>query len=122
MKNDILNRADIELLVDSFYNRVKADPVLKQFFKQVEWEKHLKIMYDFWENAIFYTGTYSGNPINVHRHIHDKFPLDKEAFASWLTLFLQTADDLFEGEKTILIKQKAYSIATVMQMKILDTE
>jgi len=122
MKNDILNRADIELLVGSFYNRVKADPVLKQFFKQVEWEKHLNIMYNFWENAIFYTGTYSGNPINVHRHIHDKLPLDKEAFTIWLQLFLQTADDLFEGEKTNLIKQKAFSIATVMQLKILNTE
>ena len=122
MKNDILNRADIELLVDTFYNRVKADLVLMQFFKLVEWDRHVKIMYDFWENAIFYTGTYSGNPINVHRHIHDKLPLGKEAFTSWLKLFLQTADDLFEGEKTMLIKQKAYSIATVMQMKILDTE
>jgi len=122
MKNDILNRADIELLVDTFYNRVNTDPVLKPFFKQVNWDRHVKIMYDFWENAIFYTGTYSGNPINVHRHIHDKLPLTKEAFAIWLKLFLQTADDLFEGEKTILVKQKGYSIATVMQMKILDKE
>ena len=122
MKNDILNRADIELLVDTFYNRVKTDPVLKPFFKQVNWDRHVKIMYDFWENAIFYTGTYSGNPINVHRHIHDKLPLTKEAFAIWLKLFLQTSDDLFEGEKTILVKQKAYSIATVMQMKILNKE
>ena len=76
-------------------------------------------MYDFWENALFFTGGYNGNPLKTHQAFHNKSPLTNEHFKHWLTLFLENVDELFEGEKAELAKQRATSIATVMQMKIL---
>ena len=121
MKKDISNRRDIELLVTAFYIKVKADEVLKNYFKKVDWDNHLQIMFNFWENAIFYTGTYSGNPMEAHRHVHMMMPLSEEGFARWLFLFNEAVNERYEGEKAELIKQRAYSIATVMQIKILQT-
>ena len=118
MKKDIESKADIELLVDAFYEKVKTDPVIGAFFKKINWEHHLPVMYNFWENAIFYTGSYSGNPLHTHQHIHQLFPLTKEHFDAWIQLFISTIDDFFEGEKAALAKQRAISIATVMQIKI----
>jgi hemoglobin len=121
MKNDIQNRQDVELLINSFYNKVKVDPVISYFFTDVvhvNWEKHLPKMYDFWENVIFNTGNYEGNPMAQHQNIHQKSPLSTEHFDRWLMLFKSTVDEFFEGEKAEQTKQRATSIATVMQLKI----
>ena len=123
MKKDITSREDIERLVDSFYERVRQDDVIGFIFNdvaRVNWEKHLPIMYDFFENMLFYTGSYTGNPMELHRHIGRKLPLTKEHFQQWETLFCQVVDELFEGEKAELVKQRAMSISTVMKIKILD--
>lgn len=122
MKNDIQNRTDIEILINSFYNKVKVDPIISYFFTdvvQVNWDKHLPKMYDFWENVIFNTGVYEGNPMAQHQHLHHKSPLSKVHFDEWIKLFTLTVDQLFEGEKAELTKQRATSIATVMQLKII---
>lgn len=121
MKNDIGTTEDIELLVNTFYNKVKVNPVIGYIFNdavKVNWEKHLPVMYQFWENVIFYTGGYAGNPLMIHKHLDKLFPLTKEHFAEWNKLFLSTVDELFEGEKANLAKQRALSISTVMQLEI----
>ena len=59
MKKDIRTRRDIERLVDRFYDKVKADDLLGPVFNdvaRVNWEKHLPVMYDFWDNTIFFSG------------------------------------------------------------------
>lgn len=122
MKKDIENRADIELLINGFYDKVKSDPVIGYIFNdvvKVNWEKHLPTMYNFWENTIFYTGNYEGNPMELHKHIDRLTPLNVEHFARWNKLFVQTVDEIFEGVNADLAKQRALSISTVMQMKIL---
>lgn len=121
MKNDITNRVDIELLINSFYKKVKKDPVIAFFFTDivpVNWDAHLPIMYGFWENIIFYSGTYEGNPMAKHKAIHQKCPMKMEHFQRWTSLFTETVEELFEGEKAELAKQRAMSIATVMQIKM----
>ena len=55
MKTDIRNRKDIEKLVNSFYDKIKSDVVIGYMFNdvaKVNWEKHLAIMYNFWENIL----------------------------------------------------------------------
>lgn len=121
MKRDISNRADIQQLVDTFYNKVRSDEVIGYLFNevaQVNWAHHLPRMYDFWENIIFQTGSFKGNPMPVHVQLHEKSPLTKEHFARWQQLFLATVDELFVGEKAELAKQRAISIATMMQLKV----
>lgn len=124
MKKDITAREDIELLVNSFYEKVKQDDVIGFIFTdiaQVNWEKHLPVMYDFFENMLFYTGSYTGNPMELHRHINRLLPLTREHFQQWELLFCNTVDELFEGDTAALVKQRALSISAVMKIKILDT-
>lgn len=123
MKKDITTRKDIELLVSEFYNKVKQDSAIGFIFAdiaKVNWEKHLPVMYDFFENMLFYTGTYSGNPMEIHKHVHRMFPLTAAHFDQWNHLFSTTVDEFFEGEMAEQAKQRAKSISTVMQIKIIN--
>ncbi|MEO7308226.1 MAG: group III truncated hemoglobin [Ferruginibacter sp.] len=121
MKKDIVTRKDIELLVDEFYMKIKRDKDIGFIFTDiahVNWEKHLPVMYDFFENMIFYTGSYTGNPMELHKHINRLFPLTTAHFEQWYKLFSATVDELFSGTTANLVKQRVESIATVMQIKI----
>ena len=121
MKTDIANRMDIEKLINTFYDKVKSDEVIRHFFKEVvhvNWEKHLPIMYSFWENILFHSGGYEGNPMQKHIALHMLSPLKPEHFKRWLLLFFTTVDELFEGDNAEQIKQRAKSIAMVMEMKV----
>ncbi len=122
MKKDIENRTDIESLIRSFYEKVKTDETIGYIFNdivKVNWEKHFPVMFDFWENVLFYTGNYDGNPVEIHQHLNRVIPLTATHFKQWNKLFSQTVDELFEGTTAMLAKQKAVSISTVMQIKIL---
>ena len=123
MKNDIESKKEIELLVDTFYIKVKADELIGHIFTdiaKVNWEKHLPVMYSFFENMLFYTGSYTGNPMELHKHINRLYPLTAEHFVRWNLLFTTTVDELFTGDKAELAKQRAKSISAVMQIKILN--
>ncbi len=123
MKKDITSRKDIEILVDEFYRKVKKDELIGFIFSdiaKVNWEKHLPVMYDFFENMLFYTGSYTGNPMELHKHVNRLFPLTDEHFIRWNLLFSTSVDELFAGERAELAKQRAKSISAVMQIKILN--
>ena len=123
MKNDIESKKEIELLVDTFYSKVKTDELIGYIFTdiaKVNWEKHLPVMYSFFENMLFYTGSYTGNPMELHKHINRLYPLTAEHFVRWNLLFTTTVDELFTGDKAELVKQRAKSISAVMQIKILN--
>jgi len=120
MKTDIKNRADIIRLINSFYEKVKKDETIGYIFNdvvKVDWDHHLPIMYDFWEGVIFQTGNYEGNPMRVHLNLNERTPLQPAHFASWKKLFIETVNELFEGDKAELARQRAVSIATMMEIK-----
>lgn len=120
-KKDIEGRQDIEKLVDSFYQKVIKDDTIGYIFNDVvklDWEKHIPIMYDFWETTLFHQAIYKGNPMKIHVDLNAKEPLKKDHFDQWLAMFNETVDELFHGEKASLAKTRALSIATVMQIKI----
>lgn len=121
MKNDITSREDIMLMVTVFYQKIAADALLGPVFngeKKVNWEKHIPLMCDFWENALFFTGNYSGNPMNLHQHLHKVMPLQELHFRQWNILFIETVDELFSGKNALLAKQRAINISSVIQQKI----
>jgi len=121
MLKDIENRNDIIKLVNSFYTKVKTDPMIGHYFTKVvpvEWEKHLPLMYDFWETVLFYAGTYTGNPMQKHMAIHEMSHFTKNHFVQWTHLFEQTVDELFKGSNADAIKHRAQNISAVMQIKI----
>lgn len=121
MKKDITSREDIVQLVDRFYERAKSDDLIGPVFTEivkVNWEKHLPVMYTFWENILFYTGGYEGNPLEIHRHLNRAVPLTAAHFFRWNELFATTVQEMFSGEKAALAIQRAMSISTVMQLKL----
>lgn len=114
---DIENIDDIIVLVDRFYDKVNADPLLSPVFNEiakVNWEEHLPVMYSFWSAVLFDTNTYKGQPFTSHIDL----PIDTEHFQRWLELFKQTVDENFEGEKAREAKEKAESIAMIFQTKL----
>lgn len=122
MKKDIESKDDIPLLIDTFYSKVRNNEAIGYIFNdiaKVDWEHHLPIMYSFWEGILFHTGSYARNPMVIHKALHQQHPLSAAHFKEWLRLFKETVDELFEGLNAELIKQRAESIATVMQLKII---
>ena len=123
MKHDIQNREDIIKLVDVFYDKVKKDNVIGYIFSDiahVNWDLHLPRMYDFWENILFFTANYEGNPMTRHKELHQKSPMSKVHFQQWNAIFTQTVDKLFEGKKAEEIKNRALNISDVMMYKTLS--
>jgi hemoglobin len=120
-EKDIMNRDDVQLLVQHFYHKLLADPSINYLFTDVakiDIIKHLPLLVNFWEMILFNTGTYEKNVIQPHMALHRQSPLTAEHFSTWLRYFKTTVDELFSGEKAMLAKQRAESIATVMQIKI----
>jgi hemoglobin len=123
MKKDIEGREDIQVLIDTFYTKVRKDEVIGYLFNEVakvDWVHHLPVMYDFWEGVLFQKGGYTGNPMQVHRLLNHQSPLKSEHFDRWKQLFLETVGEHFEGPKAELARQRAQSIATMVQIKLLQ--
>lgn len=123
MKKDIENRSDIELLVNCFYVELKNDALLKPYFQhftEKQWHNYLERMYLFWENALFHSGGYFGNPLKTHREIDSKNKILHKHFKRWLQLFFKVTDSHFVGTFANHAKQHAYNIAVVMELKLKD--
>jgi hemoglobin len=119
-KKDITTKDDIKNLVDSFYNKVKENELLAHVFvttMQIEWEKHLPKMYQFWEFILWQTGEYKGTPFDKHIVVNNKVALTPQHFDNWINLFYETVDELFEGENATSIKTKATNIKNVWSYK-----
>lgn len=121
MLKNIDGRADIQTLVNKFYQKVTNDDLLSPIFNevaQVDWDHHLPKMYDFWENILFGTANFSGNPMDKHIQLSRQTPLTQAHFNRWLALFYETVDNHFEGGKASEAKQRAQSIAKLMEHKV----
>lgn len=115
---DLTTRADIERLVDTFYDRIRADALLGPIFDgvaQVDWSVHLPLMYSFWETVLFGVPGFKGNPLATHIALGTKTPLTSREFNHWVALFHQTVDELFDGVVAADAKHRAVQIATTMQ-------
>lgn len=124
MKKDIENRADIELLVDTFYIKVKVDKVIGHFFNEVvnlSWDVHMPIMYNFWEGVLLHTAAYKGNPMQVHIALDKKSAMAQSHFDRWLKLWDETVAELFEGPVALQAKQKAQSMAFLIHAKTMKS-
>ena len=121
MKPDIQNREDLDILMRSFYDKLLVDDVVGYLFTEVidlDLEEHFPRIVDFWEVQLLNGGRYQGNPMKIHLDLHFKEPLTKAHFDRWLEHFNNSVDERFDGPKAHLAKERALSIATVMQIKI----
>ena len=113
----IESREDIELMVNSFYEKVRQDPLIGPKFNEiakVDWAKHLPKMYSFWSDLLLGTEEYRGRPFPPH------VPLDlfEDHFARWVELFNKTVDEHFHGLKAHEVKFRAQSIAMNFRLNL----
>ncbi len=115
--SDITNDSDIKTLVHAFYDKVQQDERLGYIFNdhaEVDWDHHLPRMVDFWSNLLFQTGRYKGRPFRQHMPL----PIQQEDFFRWLSLFKETVDEHFEGEKADYAKEMASKIAASFSLRM----
>lgn len=120
---DIKSRADLFKIVELFYQKLFDDDEIKHFFTDFTTPKnlqeHLNVLVDFWDGILFHSGTYSKNAMQPHILKHKKTPFQSSHFKKWMLLFTASVDQLYQGENAEVIKNRAQSIATVMELKIL---
>ena len=119
--NDISTPNDVKLLVDTFYSKVLLNEQIGFIFTdivKISLEKHMPLMYSFWESILFYGSKYKGNPMLKHIAINKKHALTKQHFDAWLQLWEATVDELFCGEKADEAIAKSKQIGLLMQHKI----
>jgi len=116
-KKELLNLEDIKTLVDSFYGKVRSDELLAPIFNERirdNWPVHLEKMYRFWQTVLLGEHTYMGTPFPPHANL----PVDKSHFEQWLTLFKETLDEQFSGEKAKEAAWRADKMAEMFESRI----
>lgn len=113
----IESRIEIEILVDCFYGKIRKDELLGEIFEQLiqdRWEEHLDKMYRFWETVLLNEHTYYGSPFAPHVNL----PVVNRHFERWVSLFHETIDEHFEGEKAERAKWQGKRMAEMFESKI----
>ena len=107
----------IRTLVVTFYDRVRADPLLGAVFNRVidDWDAHLDKLCNFWSSVTLMTGRYKGTPMHAHAALPDITPAH---FERWLALFQLTATRTCPPEAAAVFVDRANRIAESLQMGI----
>ncbi len=119
--NDIETKKDLEILLSKFYTKLLSDESISYIFTDVakiNLETHLPKIIDFWNLSLFGKGDYSNNVMKIHLDLNGEEKLSPTHFKTWLGTFNLTVDENFSGNNAEIIKTKALSIATVMQIKM----
>jgi len=124
MKEDIQNRDDVFTLVSTFYSKVRENREIGHFFNETikDWPHHLEKLTDFWESSLFMVAKYRGNPMRAHKQVDQKFDhsIEQKHFGEWLNMWFSTIDELFEGERANIAKNRARNMAGNIFINIYD--
>ena len=118
-KKEIENSDDVRLLLDSFYAKVKSDPLLGPVFQsriptEADWPPHMDILYQFWESVLFGKSAFRGNPFPKHIGLGIK----ATHFDRWIQLFHATIDELFIGKIATEAKDKSVKMRMLFEFKL----
>ena len=106
----------------AFYELLLTDKKMLPFFEDIvtqnHLEDHLEVISDFWNDILFDTTTYKNNTMQKHLDKNAFVKFEKAHFEIWTSYLFQTIDTYFEGETSERMKNRATSIATVMQLKM----
>lgn len=103
-------------LVETFYQRVRADPLLGPVFAEriADWGPHLAQMKVFWGSVALATGAYQGRPMPKHMRL----PVDARHFDRWLALFEETARSLCTPRAAEHLIVRARNIAESLELGV----
>ena len=111
-----IDEARLRTLVDSFYERVRADAELGPIFNDAihDWPEHLGRLSDFWHSVMLTSGRYKGQPVPVHMKHRER--ITPELFRRWLGLWAVTTDELMEPQAAAALQDRAARIAESLQL------
>lgn len=106
----------IARLVDAFYDRVRADPLIGPVFaaRISDWGPHLEQMRLFWSSVALMSGVYHGRPMPRHLPL----PVDARHFDRWLELFEATAAEGCTAPAAAHFIDRARRIAESLELGI----
>jgi hemoglobin len=110
---DITNKEDIEKLMRHFYSNLLALPGMEPVFAGIDFEQHLPKIIHFWSFVLLDEEGYKTNVFDKHLSL----PIKSAQFDEWLITFTSSVDELFEGEKARLAKQRAITLAYTFKSK-----
>jgi hemoglobin len=75
----------VQALVETFYTRAHADPLLGPFFAATiaDWQEHIATVGAFWSRALIGTDRYRGCVMSAHTHLR----MTPAHFERWMALF-----------------------------------
>ncbi len=113
-KSTTLDEAQIAQLIDRFYDKVSADPLLGAVFNPVvhDWPEHKRLLTSFWCSVVLRAGTYRGNPLAMHR----PHSIDSNHFARWLQLWGETNHEVLDAEAAAVMIEYAGRIGQGLQL------
>ncbi len=113
-----MDDGQLALLVDRFYAKVRQDAELGPIFNETitDWDRHLKLLHDFWSSVMLTSGRYKGNPMAAH--LRHREQLSPALFAHWLALWEETAREVLSPGDAAAMHATASRIARSLQLGI----
>lgn len=110
-----MDEAGFNLLVDTFYARVRRDDLIGPIFNAVidDWPLHLKTLSRFWNAVMLTSGRYKGQPILAH--VKHREQITPAMFDRWLGLWRETTNELMRPEAATALQAKAERMSGTLQ-------
>jgi hemoglobin len=115
---DAITEHSLQVLVDTFYAKVRRDPLIGPVFDRAvaDWPEHLDKLQAFWSSVMLTSGRYKGRPLPAHVKHADS--ISSASFERWLALWRETTDELFEPADAAGLQDKAGRIAESLSLGI----
>ena len=118
MKFDGIDEEALKVLVDTFYAKVRQDPLIGPVFNRAidDWPEHLDKLQAFWSSVMLTSGRYKGRPLPAH--IKHADAITPASFERWLALWRETTEELLDPNSAAALQDKAGRIAESLSMGI----
>lgn len=106
----------LKILVDRFYDRVRADAQLGPIFNDAihDWPEHLDKLTAFWSSVMLTSGRYKGQPVPAH--VKHKSRITPALFDRWLALWARTTNELMAPDAAAALQDRVNRIAQSLQL------
>lgn len=119
---DLQNREDVAFVVNTFYDLVRKDEMLGPIFNKIitDWPSHLHKITLFWDQVLFDTRLYAGNPRIAHIEADKQVDhsIDISHFGKWLFYWINVINENFVGPRADLLIDRARRMQTVLYVNV----
>jgi hemoglobin len=115
-KHDITSPADIQVLVEAFYDKLRSQPYLSALFDKLsprDWSQHLFMMHRFWDAVLLKSAAYTGHPLILHAFL----PAKQTQVPEWVHLFYEAVEEHFTGPRAASAKAFAEKMVRIFAYK-----